>query len=92
MLMLSNAIHNSGFPQRMLERGSRFAPARGALLPSSGSDTLIALLNLTFARMCKEYLSKSGIDLVRPLKLGRNMEMRGPLSFGSSGSFSSHNF
>lgn len=59
---------------------------------SSDGFTLIGALNRTLAFMRNEYFSKSGIDFVRPLKLGRNIEIRGPLSFGSLGSANSHTF
>ena len=82
MRMLSNAMHRSGLPLRIFVT----APC------SSDGFTLIGALNRTLAFMRNEYFSKSGIDFVRPLKLGRNIEIRGPLSFGSLGSANSHTF
>ena len=60
------------------------------LLESSEVSTFMGALNRIFARICNEYFNKSGISFVLPLKLGKNIEIRGPLSFGVAGKASRH--
>lgn len=86
--ILSNAMQSKGFALSTLAN----EPGAVSRADSDGISTSIGELNLTFARMCKEYFSKSGIDLVLPLKLGRNIDILGPRSLGSFGNRRSHTF
>mmetsp|Transcript_19525 Transcript_19525/g.48285 ORF Transcript_19525/g.48285 Transcript_19525/m.48285 type:complete len:297 (+) Transcript_19525:257-1147(+) len=72
---LQDSLHDPGFPS-----------PRISCSPSSAStSTRMASLKRTLARRSSEYLSRCGQTLVRPLKLGSAIVMRGPDNEGAAG-------